>query len=278
MMIDENNNEKFNAIVESICYWLGYQFKIGRDGFIHEASLRYPIADTITAKGIAIKRIELEKTSPIFKQRYIDLVIFDETVKEPEKEKNDDKLSEVYEFKLAKNETSKEYQAEHQRVFNDIVRLAYYNLWNGKDCYFLMCGQFEAFKTYFVGQKSELKFEDDKLKAPPRKIKPENNINKEVEKIDHVQIWEPKGIYKDWFGFKIEEMKVIEFKNDNAKFGLKPFQKKYKIRKYKTNKYDDTIFVKTKCVAITNTRTHAAGIWKIESDIGKKPKEFSEIS
>ena len=109
MMIDENNNEKFNAIVESICYWLGYQFKIGRDRFIHEGSLRYPIADTITAKGIAIKRIELEKTSPIFKQRYIDLVIFDKTVKEPEKEKNDDKLSEVYEFKLAKNETSKEY-------------------------------------------------------------------------------------------------------------------------------------------------------------------------
>lgn len=257
-MSDEVKNEKFNAIVEAVCYWLGYQFKIGRHKLIHEASLRYPIADTITAKGIAISRIVLEKLHPIFKQKYIDLVIFDEKVKEPETEKNDDNLNEVYEFKLAKSETSKEFQAEHQRVFNDIVRLAYYHLWSEKDCYFLMCGQYDDFKAFFVGQKSQPTLEDNKLKAPVR--------TKEIVSIDQEQIWKPAGIYKDWFGFKIGEEKKIEFKNDNAKFGLKPFQKKYKIQKPKTNKYADTFKVKTKCVAITSTKTHATGLWKIEAD------------
>ena len=57
--------EKFNAINEAICYWLGYQFKIGRDKLIHEASLRYPIADTITATNIEIAKIQLEKGHPL---------------------------------------------------------------------------------------------------------------------------------------------------------------------------------------------------------------------
>ncbi len=48
----EPKDERFNAVVDAVCYWLGYQFKIGRDNLMHEASLRYPIADTITAKGI----------------------------------------------------------------------------------------------------------------------------------------------------------------------------------------------------------------------------------
>jgi hypothetical protein len=62
----------------------------------------------------------------LFKSKRIDLVIFSEDVKEPETEKNDEKLAEVYEFKIAKNETSKDKSDEHQRVFDDVVRLAYY--------------------------------------------------------------------------------------------------------------------------------------------------------
>lgn len=258
-MIEEGT--KFNAIIEAICYWLGYQFKIGRDKFIHEASLRYPIADTITATGVSINTIVLEQLHPIFKSKKIDLVIFDETVKEPEAEKDDTKLKEVYEFKLAKSETSKENKEEHQRVFDDIVRLAYYHLWKNKDCYFLMCGKYEDFKTYFVGQKSQIKKENDKFVVPIRKKTTNSNFDE----------WKPEGIYKDWFGFKLEEIKEIEFnKTDNSEFGLKPFQTNYKRRKPKTHKYCDTLRFKTKCVAITasgleNVKTHAAGIWKIEA-------------
>ena len=272
-MADETKKEKFNAIVEAVCYWLGYQFKIGRDQLIHEASLRYPIADTITAKGIAINRIVIEKLHPIFKKRFIDLVIFDEKIKEPATEKDDKNLKEVYEFKLAKSETGKEFNDEHQRVFNDIVRLAYYHLWSDKECYFLMCGKYEDFKTYFVGQKSEVKKVSKRLIAPVRQ---KTNGNEPIEQTNLVQVengikWSPEGIYKDWFGFKIDEEKNILFDiTSNKKFGLKPFQLTYNIRKTKAYKYADTFNIKTTCLAITpsgleNIKTHAAGIWKIEA-------------
>jgi hypothetical protein len=127
-----------------------------------------------------------------------------------------------------------------------------------------MCGQYEDFKTYFVGQKSELIKKDKKLTVPIRKQSTTNPPT--TEPIDKEQLWEPEGLYKDWFGFKIDEEKEIEFKkNDNPKFGLKPFQTKYKIQKAKKHKYEDTFKVKTKCVAITSTKTHAAGLWKIEA-------------
>jgi hypothetical protein len=262
--------ERLNAIVDAVCYWLGYQFKIGRDQLIHEASLRYPIADTITSKGIDINRIILEQLHPIFKSKKIDLVIFNETVKEPETEEDDTNLKEVYEFKLAKSQTSIEYKEEHQRVFDDIVRLAYYHLWSNKDCYFLMCGKYEDFKTFFVGQKSAITEEDNKFKVPIRQITiQQSNQEQFIE-------WKPKGIYKDWFSFNIGEEKEIEFKkSDNPKWGLKPFQKNYKVRKPKKHTYAESFKVKTKCVAITpsgleNIKTHAAGIWKIEAVNNKK--------
>lgn len=253
---------KFNSIIEAVCYWLGYQFKIGRDQLIHEASLRYPIADAITAKGTAIDRVVLEQLHPIFKSKKIDLVIFDESVKEPATEKDDTNLKEVYEFKLAKNETSKEHKEEHQRVFDDLVRLAYYHHWGNKDCYFLMCGIYEDFKTYFVGQKNKPKEQDDKIVVQPRKINATANQFAE---------WNPEGLYKDWFGFNIGDEKEVEFKiSDNENWGLKPFQENYHIRDTQKHIYKDSFKVKTKCVSITpsgleNIKTHAAGIWKIEA-------------
>jgi|GEM_PF-2364492 len=262
-MEDEiKKGERLNAIVDAVCYWLGYQFKIGRDQLIHEASLRYPIADTITSNGIDIRRIVLEQLHPIFKSKKIDLVIFDETVKEPETEKDDTNLREVYEFKLAKSETSIEHKEEHQRVFDDIVRLAYYHFWRNKDCYFIMCGKYEDFKTYFVGQKSAITEDDNKLKVPVRHI--ETTQKTAIE-------WKPDGIYKDWFGFKIgEEKKIVFNKTDNENWGLRPFQTSYIIRDTKNHSYADTFKVKSKCLAITpsgleNIKTHAAGIWKIEA-------------
>ena len=257
-------SERLNAIVDAVCYWLGYQFKIGREQLIHEASLRYPIADTITAKGIGINRIVLEKLHPIFQSKKIDLVIFDETVKEPETEEDDKNLKEVYEFKLAKVETSKAFKEEHQRVLNDILRLAYYHLWSNKECYFLMCGKYEDFRTYFVGQKSMIIDDGKKIKVPVRKISTIQSVT------DQEQGWKPEGIYKDWFGFEIKEEKIVKFDDTNEDFGLKPFQKNYIANNTTEHAYSATFKVKIKCVAITpsgleNIKTHAAGLWKIEA-------------
>jgi hypothetical protein len=262
------NNDYSNAIVEAVCYWLGYQFKIGRDQLIHEASLRYPIADTITSKGVCIDRIVLEQLHPIFKSKKIDLVIFEENSSKTEIEKDDTKLKEVFEFKLAKSRTNEEHSDEHQRVFDDVVRLAYYNFWGSKDCYFLMCGKYEDFKTYFVGQQNK----PTTMNGNKNTVQTKQQSTTQLTSSNDLQAteWKPDGIYKDWFGFKTGEEKVIEFnKTDNEIFGLKPFQESYHIRDTQKNTYTDTIKIKTKCIAITsggleNVKTHAAGIWKIE--------------
>jgi hypothetical protein len=129
-----------------------------------------------------------------------------------------------------------------------------------------MCGEYEEFKTYFVGQKSEIGKEGEKNTVQLRK-----NKSIQAEKIDLSDKWEPSGLYKDWFDFKIGEEKIKEFNiNDDHNWGLKAFQDNYVIRDKVEQSYLDTIKVKTKCMAITpsgleNIRTHAAGIWKIEA-------------
>ena len=247
---------KFAAIVDAICYWLGYQFKIGRGHLVHEASLRYPVADTITSKGVAIDRIDLEKLHPLFKGKRIDLVIYC-----PDSKKVDDDLEEAYEFKLAKSDTSKQGSVEHQRVFDDIVRLAYYNQWRKKDCYFLMCGEYQDFKAYFVGQSTKVEYQDNKNIVPLKK-------NQKVDE-PPFEVWVPQGLYMDWFDFKIGEEKKKTFNTTDGEWGLKSFQKRY----FPTDPaflYQGSITIKTTCIAITpngqKDRTHAAGIWKIESD------------
>ncbi len=260
-MTNKAPDEIFNAMVDAVSYWLGYQFKIGREQLLHEASLRYPIADTITAKGIAINRIVLEKLHPVFLSKKIDLVIYAESVKEPEAEKDDSNLKQVYEFKLAKQKTNEEFEIEHQRVFDDVVRLAYYNLWFKKECYFLMCGDYIDFKNYFVGQ-VDLVIQSVRGKN----VIKQTNTKEESE-------WNSNGLYKDWFGFSFGEKKEKEFKTDEVgsknDWGLKHFQDNYEIRKEYKEKFNDSIKIQTECVAIiplsiAKARTHAAGIWKIE--------------
>jgi hypothetical protein len=266
------NNDYHNAIVDAVCYWLGYQFKIGRDQLIHEASLRYPVADTITAKGVRIDRIVLEQLHPIFKSKKIDLVVFQENLSEFLPGNNLSKIKEVFEFKLAKSNTSLEFGDEHQRVFDDVVRLAYYNLLKDKDCYFLMCGEYEKFKAFFVGQQSAVMVENGRNNTP---IKTQSKDSKQINPIKDMLSteWIADGIYKDWFGFSSGEEKMIVFKTtDYENWGLKIFLENYKFRDSCNYEPDtvESIKLKIKCISVTsggleNVRTHAAGIWKIQA-------------
>ena len=106
----------FLRINEAICYWLGFQVQIGRSSLIHEASLRYPIADAITSGPIGINQIQLEFLHPHFLRKRLDIVVL--------QDQSDNQLEMAFELKLAKATTSRPYQDEHQRVFNDIMRLA----------------------------------------------------------------------------------------------------------------------------------------------------------
>jgi hypothetical protein len=258
MMQNTVIDHEFASIVDAVSFWLGYQFKIGRKQLIHEASLRYPIADSITAKGISINRVVLEMLHPIFKSKKIDLVIYSKNIRELEDEKDDEYIQKVYEFKLVKKNTGDYNSIEHQRVFDDVVRLAYYNLWKKKECYFVMCGKYEDFIAYFIGQKSDVKVQDGK-----------NIVSAKFNKKDKYE-WISNGLYKDWFGFNIGEEVKKEFISDDEEWGLKIFQENYKIRDEIQQKFCNSIKIQTTCMAITpqgleKSRTHAAGIWKIES-------------
>ncbi len=264
-MISNNLKSKkyFQAIVEAISYWLGYQSKIGREQIIHEASLRYPIIDTITANGVEINRIVLEKSHPIFKSKIIDLVIYAEN------------METIFEFKLAKKITGDEYGNEHQRVFNDMIRLAYHNKLHKKDCYFLMCGTYIDFNTYFLGQQSKKLKKQDKIvtkKHKPEKIADYESVElySNLPDLEETKGWKSSGLYSDWFGFAPGRETIKEFRvTDNDKWGLKKFNAKYIVRKGVDCSLLDIIKLKTTCVAIIpyeigKERTHVAGIWKIE--------------
>lgn len=216
--------------------------------------MRYPIADTLTSHSISINQIVLEKLHPLFKSKKIDLVIIHDAATS-----DDDiaSIAEVYEFKLAKRETADNEGEEHQRVFDDVVRLAYFNLWENKNCFFLMCGKYEDFLAYFVGQSSSIVSNNfQKNIVTPR-------TNWDTQQND----WNPEGIYKDWFAFEINKSIIKSFDKSTPEFGLHKFHENYKIRSL-NRQFGDTINVKTTCMAITpfggGNRTHAAGIWKIE--------------
>lgn len=262
-------NEKFNAIVDAVCYWLGYQFKIGRDKLMHEASLRYPIADTLTAKGIPIDKINLEKAHPFFEDKIVDLITFDKKVSEINDTNFNNSISEIYEFKLAKTKTNTKYGDEHQRIVDDILRLAYFNLETGKDCYFLMCGKYDEFNAYFLGKtKRVIKNNGSSVTVIPSSNVVENNWNS------------TNSLYNDYFKFKINDSATYLFdKNEiptdanekqkkELEFGLSSFQARYKIKNSLTA-WNDTLKLRTTCMAISlfelnPTKTHAAAIWKIE--------------
>jgi len=95
-----------------------------------------------------------------------------------------------------------------------------------KDCYFLMCGDYESFKTDFIGAKNEPKIVDGKVIYS--------------EKDNSLRSWNSNGIYKDWFEFvkgkKIEKTFSIHDPGNEDEWGLRSFKKNYKLRDTITDK------------------------------------------
>ena len=267
----------FYSLNEAICYWLGYQFRIGRKNLMHEASLRYPLADALTGFGIPIDRIALEKQHPFFVQRYIDILIANDSIDKVDEIDFVKSTNSIFELKICKEATGKENQVEHQRIINDILRLAYFNLWTGKDAYFIICGSYQDFKNYFIGDMEEI----PKIQNTDIKIKERNSLNNNTIN----SAWKSdNSLYKDFFDFKVPvkphvfskfyTFKLNEIPKDilteNEKsllFGFNRFQMDYKLKENK--QFDPELKIKTTCMAFTSfesipSRTHASGIWKIE--------------
>lgn len=279
----------FFSLNEAICYWLGYQFNIGRKRLLHEASLRYPIADALTGEGIEINRIALEKGHPYFNDRYVDILVSNEDLNKVEKEDFIDALNSLIELKICKAETGRQYSNEHQRIVDDILRLAYFNLISKKDSYFIICGQYKDFKNYFIGQKDEKTKNDNN----DIQLKERQGNQADQDRNDTSLGWNvDKSLYSSFFDFEVQHFPVVN-KEDKSKtytlklntipedtdekekkkseHGFNSFQLNYK-PKAEHLQFESEIIIKTTCMAITPfelnpSRTHACGIWKIEAII-----------
>lgn len=280
--------DNFKSICEAVCYWLGYQFSIGRKRLIHEASLRYPIADAITSSEIPIDRIQLEKGHPYFSNRKVDIFVCTKKTNTIDEEF----IESIFELKLSKPETGRKHSDEHQRVVNDILRLAYFNLISKKDAYFLICGSYQDFKNYFIG---DMKKQPDGTNENDIKIEElqgnRPNINEATE--TPLKVWNTENsLYKEYFDFNYIDPKITstliipkeytfeiqsESEDDSEeirkqkRFGLKFFQDNYTPKKGVKVEFKNKLKIKTTCVAITPfetipNRTHACGIWKIEAE------------
>lgn len=239
---------EFKAMAEAICHWWAYQNQIGRSHMIHEASLRYPLADFLTAYETMVKQVRLEVKHPLFKSKRIDVEV------QGGKESSDRMF---FELKISKKETGNEQGVEWQRIFDDVVRLAYLNQQQRHSCFFIMCGPTDEFLSYFIGVKQRLVKEGDRVT-----IRLNSDSSDDAQEIT-------LGIYSSWFSFKVGGKASVPFVSINDQRGLNKFQKNYSYRDTEHEFFTDSIVIKTTCMALTPTvnRTHAAGIWKIEADL-----------
>lgn len=277
-------NINFFSLNEAICYWLGYQFNIGRKRLLHEASLRYPIADALTGDGIEINKIALEKGHPYFNDRYVDILVSNQDLNKVDKANFINSLNSIVELKICKVDTGRQYSNEHQRIIDDILRLAYFNLISKKDAYFIICGQYKDFKNYFIGLKDEkTKNEENDIQLKEKSGGQDINNTPLVWNVN-------KSLYSLFFDFEVQHFPILN-KEDNSRthtfklniipedidekerkkmeHGFNSFQSNYK-PKAELLQFDSEITIKTTCLAITPfelnpSRTHACGIWKIEA-------------
>jgi hypothetical protein len=274
----------FKSICEAVCYWLSYQYSIGRERLIHEASLRYPIADAITSSEISVDKIQLEKGHPYFEDKRVDILVCNKNVKSIDL----DSIDSIFELKLSKQATGNKLSIEHQRVIDDILRLAYFNLMSKKDAYFLVCGTYQDFKNYFIGDMDKQpKDNNEDIKINEQHGKTYNKKEMELP----IKPWKTENsLYREYFDFIYIDPKTtsdpilpkeydlgIQHENavDNSilkkekNFGIKSFQDRYNPKQ--GLKFKNNLKIKTTCMAITpfetkSNRTHACGIWKIEAE------------
>jgi hypothetical protein len=243
--------------------WLGYQKMIGRESLLHEASIRYPFADALTAGGVRIKHVNLEVAYPMYAYKRADV-----TIQVPSALENDSIIREIdvaCEMKIAKRATQNTI-SERNRVFSDLARLAYLSMLHEVECYFLMFGTYGDFKTYFVGDAK-----------PPRGGGQEKMMvsystgNRQPElSVSGNTAWRSSGVYVDWFGFRCnEERENVFTENDDC---FRVFHESHvckndypSLREYCKNRKQ--LKISTKCEWISaaghTERVYAGGIWRI---------------
>lgn len=140
-------------LLQSICLWMSYQHVIGRDGVIHESSVRYPSIEFLTSGAMPASSIRFEAPHPVFKRRLVDATV------EHSNEELDDESGRraAIEFKLVSAATARVDGPEFTRLIDDIFRLAAYNYrFRDTECFLVLVGKADAFQSYFISSSTSI--------------------------------------------------------------------------------------------------------------------------
>lgn len=159
-----------NELARCIYHWLNYKDSTCKTSLLAESSIRYPLAEFLERKLSA--NVVLEENHPLFKKRRFDFS-YDHKL-------NGKKRKGFIEIKVVRKNTKEE--SEIQRIFNDLMRLAYCSTSNYN--YFILCGKTTDFNCFFKNELTKTSSIDEILRRTPS---------------EHQSA---SGIYSNWFAFE----------------------------------------------------------------------------
>lgn len=132
------SNDPVTDMAQSVASWLIYNSSVSGAIGVQENMINYPIKSFLVCHQNEWEKATFEETHPYLKYRRIDFFYL-----------GNNKKKHYFEFKQAKADTDED--SEFQRIFNDLIRLA---ICKKKEqdtrCLFLMFGDVESYKSFFV--------------------------------------------------------------------------------------------------------------------------------
>lgn len=182
-----------NQMATTIMWWLSYTSAVGRNYVLSEGAIKFPLSEYLETSNI--EELILEYGHPKLSRKKLDLFY-------QQKQKDLTVENFAFEFKYVKNGWTRTPD-EKQRIFNDLMRLHYFNNDNQKG-YFLICGSQNDFVSDFQRIKKIPKKVDGKL------ILDTTTKGNEPDKII------ADGFYTRWFSFDNKDRdRVINLKTDD---------------------------------------------------------------
>lgn len=167
-----------NQMATAIMWWLSYTSAVGRNYVLSEGAIKFPLSEYLETSNI--EELILEYGHPKLSRKRLDLFY-------QEKQKDLTLENFAFEFKYVKNGSTRTPD-EKQRIFNDLMRLHYFNKDKQKG-YFLICGGQNDFVSDFQRIKPTPKKVDGKI------IFDTTTKGEEPDKII------ADGFYTRWFSF-----------------------------------------------------------------------------
>ncbi len=162
----------------AVMWWLSYTSAVGRNYVLSEGAIKFPLSEYLETSNI--EELILEYGHPKLSRKRIDLFY-------QEKQKDLTTENFAFEFKYVKNGSTRTLD-EKQRIFNDLMRLHYFNQEKQKG-YFLICGGQNDFVSDF-----------QRIKPTPQKVNGKLTFDTTINGSEPDKIV-AEGFYTRWFSF-----------------------------------------------------------------------------